>query len=563
MTVNVWPRVLPLAVRKDPFRSGEVKVYERFTAALPDEFHLFYSSPWLGTDSRGNEIDGECDFTIAHRTLGLLAIEVKGGRIAYEPERDRWSSTNRADIESTVKNPIEQARGSKHQLVTKLRKMAALRQTFVPAAHGVIFPDCDAPVGALGADRPRELFCCREQLRDDPEGWVRARMGAPRDGVSGSFGTAGIRCVEQLLAKPFTLSASLDARLEQDREELHHLTTEQFRILDMIGDVPRAVMQGAAGTGKTVIALEETVRAALNNERSLLLCYNVALAEQLRRRVPREAGMATVGTFHAIAGMLAATAGVAQQAGMSERELFHSGLAELALQATDIRPGLAWDTVVIDEAHDFEELWWPAIEAMVRPGGKLRAFVDLNQRLYSRSRELPGTLEAVPLRLTRNLRNTRRIHDRLSVHYDGPGITTDGPDGEDVQWIAVPTGDEVEKAGVRELERIINVGEVSPGDVAVLCPDQNTVTRFSGKIGLPGVEVRDAAYPVGDAIVVDTVRRFKGLERPVVILLVSTLSDHAGALAYVGMSRASVYLTVVCQEGDRGFLEFGTLEQSD
>ena len=48
MTKNVWPRQLPDTVRNDRRRRAEVKVYDRLVSELPDEFHVFYSSPWLG-----------------------------------------------------------------------------------------------------------------------------------------------------------------------------------------------------------------------------------------------------------------------------------------------------------------------------------------------------------------------------------------------------------------------------------------------------------------------------------------------------------------------------------
>ena len=71
----LWPRKLPRSVLDDPRRRAEVRVYDRLADVLDDSFHVFYSSPWLGTDSLGNERDGECDFLIAHPIHGILAIE--------------------------------------------------------------------------------------------------------------------------------------------------------------------------------------------------------------------------------------------------------------------------------------------------------------------------------------------------------------------------------------------------------------------------------------------------------------------------------------------------------
>ncbi len=74
----LWPRKLPRSVLDDPRRRAEVRVYNRLAEVLNDTFHVFYSSPWLGTDRLGNEKDGECDFLVAHPDHGILAIEVRG-----------------------------------------------------------------------------------------------------------------------------------------------------------------------------------------------------------------------------------------------------------------------------------------------------------------------------------------------------------------------------------------------------------------------------------------------------------------------------------------------------
>ena len=95
MTKNIWPKLLPQSVLVDPRRSSEVRVFNKLKAGLDDSFHVFYSGPWLATDQFGNEVDGECDFLVAHRELGVLAIEVKGGGISYDPTTSKWQSRDR------------------------------------------------------------------------------------------------------------------------------------------------------------------------------------------------------------------------------------------------------------------------------------------------------------------------------------------------------------------------------------------------------------------------------------------------------------------------------------
>lgn len=54
---------------------------------------------------------------------------------------------------------------------------------------------------------------------------------------------------------------------------------------------------------------------------------------------------------------------------------------------------------------------------------------------------------------------------------------------------------------------------------------------------------------------VETVRRFKGLERPAVILIVDGRDMRQQELAYVAFSRARAYLCVVCSQSEQGWLQ--------
>jgi hypothetical protein len=76
---TMWPRALPAEVLLNTLRSTECEVYRRLQKILEDPFVVFYSRPWLGIKPDGQEIDGECDFVVAHPKLGFVTLEVKGG----------------------------------------------------------------------------------------------------------------------------------------------------------------------------------------------------------------------------------------------------------------------------------------------------------------------------------------------------------------------------------------------------------------------------------------------------------------------------------------------------
>jgi superfamily I DNA/RNA helicase len=160
----------------------------------------------------------------------------------------------------------------------------------------------------------------------------------------------------------------------------------------------------------------------------------------------------------------------------------------------------------------------------------------------------------VPVRLSRNLRNTKNIHKAASVHYSGPEIIADGPDGLEVSWInAESLGAKVEAAH-REFRRLVINEKVDPGDIAVLVNGTDTRTRFLEKSSSTSIRLTDAENMALEDAVVDTVRRFKGLERPAIILIVTDDDMARRELAYVAFSRARAYLTIVCSEDEKRWL---------
>ena len=61
---------------------------------------------------------------------------------------------------------------------------------------------------------------------------------------------------------------------------------------------------------------------------------------------------------------------------------------------------------------------------------------------------------------------------------------------------------------------------------------------------LGGHPVSDAENREGEKLCVDTIRRFKGLESPVVILVVGSEMLTTPELLYVGVTRAQAHLTI-------------------
>src|SRR5205823_2676193 len=62
------------------------------------------------------------------------------------------------------------------------------------------------------------------------------------------------------------------------------LTDDQYSVLDMISENSRSLVEGPAGTGKTLLALEFARRACQSGQRTIFLCYSRLLGTWLEDR---------------------------------------------------------------------------------------------------------------------------------------------------------------------------------------------------------------------------------------------------------------------------------------
>lgn len=551
----LWPKKLPQSIIKDQRRTAEVRVFNQLNEVLDDTFHVFYSSPWLGTDAQGNERDGECDFLIAHPNYGILAIEVKGGKeISFDPSDGQWRSKDHGDFVHKIKDPVAQARNAKHEILKRLNESSKWSRRFICAAHGVIFPSAATPSSSLGADRPANIFCCSKQFKNGLRDWVAERMkeGKRPDNCE-SLGRDGIAALEDILAKPFTLSFRIGAALAEAENEFRSLEPSQYLILDMIPDITRALIQGGAGTGKTVLAIEEALRSAKAGKKTLLTCHSRPLATNLERKL-KSIDNLTVASFHSLCSRIANQAGILIPSNISERDLYEHALPNALYSSMEIDHTLKWNSIIVDEGQDFRTEWWIAIDASLNINGSLRVFMDSNQKVYDNASNGVHDLKVVPVRLNRNLRNTKQIHEAAAVHYSGPDMVADGPDGLEVSWIHAESSNKKIEAAFKELRRLILNEEVAPSDIAVLVNSTDSKTSFLNRISGTSIPITDAETMALEEVVVDTVRRFKGLERPAIILIVSGEEMERRELAYVAFSRARAHLFVVCSQNEKQWL---------
>ena len=132
----------------------------------------------------------------------------------------------------------------------------------------------------------------------------------------------------------------------------------------MLRDNRQLVVQGGPGSGKTWLALEQAFRYTNDGMQVLLLCYNVALADQLSTLVAKrkcQKGEVIVRTWESLARELFDATGIGwdEATGLAERELYFGevvpSLMRDIVRNQQFQP--RFDALVVDEAQNHDTRW--------------------------------------------------------------------------------------------------------------------------------------------------------------------------------------------------------------
>lgn len=484
------------------------------------------------------ERDYELDLAVVIDGAGIVVIEVKGGRVWVED--GQWWQADGGPVGRHRVDPLEQALGNKHVLRNWVEESAAWHgRRPVRWAHAVALPDVEVERSVRLPEARREQILDASDLSEIGQ---RLRnlldtLDTTRRPVSGDDAWA---IHEALDARFVPHDLSVERLVERRDQEVERLSAEQAILLDAIALLARVEVRGGAGSGKTWLAVEQARRLARSGQRVALMCYSRGLAEWMRRRVEtfdRRDRPAYVGTFHGVGHAWGTPTGTDDDSDFWEHRLPAATLELARRQPT----AALYDAIVIDEAQDFADSWWPvALELLKYDDGGLFIFSDEGQRIFSRHGDAPPGL--VPLLLERNLRNTRQISQTFTSMAPNT-LRSSTADGLKVRFVAVPPEQALDAAD-DVVEELLDEGW-QPSDVALLA----TGARHSEQRNrqATGWQAYWDSFWDDDQVFYGHVMGFKGLERPAVVLAINEEpnSERAKERLYVGLSRARDLL-VVC-----------------
>jgi len=527
--------------------------YETIKDGLDSDWVAFFRRPWLLKRREGGAKDGESDFILAHPVHGILLIEVKGGRIGFEAERGRYTSTDRNETPHEIRNPFKQVMESMHSWGRKIKEQRGCA-TFAPRiGRAVCFPACSTSPNFHDSEFYPEMVILRGDLRNIERKILSiCNFWKRRDSDGEELGARGVELITKILANSWQLPSPLGFEIEDSERKILTLTEQQFHIYhNILTKHRRAEVFGGAGTGKTVLALERAKRLAEQGFEVLLTCFNRELALYLQQSVGGIENL-EIYTFPQLCRYFGMESGILRSMHLPSEDAFNDESAFHDQLPTILLDSIAkfekrYDAIIVDEAQDFRRDWSETLEECLREpkDGLFYVFYDDNQNIYRRPNYIPSGAMNIPL--TVNFRNTKQIHAVSNRYYRGSEILSIVPPGTEIEIIEVPSPENIPEATKTVLTRLVGTDGIDPREIAVLSPkDQEKI----GVYQLLRKNAKTASSPIDVKVLnvlVQSVRLFKGLERKVIIL--SEIEDmppeEENANLYIGTSRARNHLIVV------------------
>ncbi len=553
---------------------AERLVHDRPRAALPPEYRIYPNVEWVGASRKGGPAyDGEADLVIAHPDRGILVLEVKSGEPRKDAAGQWWIGGN-----PLSRSPFVQAEDSKHALVGKLTDLPDWPANHPPfAGHGVALPSADLaslPRGhvLLGPEAPPEIVIDATALetpasiRTAIERAFAYWIGDGRKGYPP--GAHGIRLVDELLAEERQLRRLVRGRIEDDRPALLEATRDQERILNQHRSSRRLDVVGPAGSGKSMLAAAKARRLAREGYRTLLVCFNQRLAAELIGDFDgaEAPGGLLVTTFHRLCERIGREAGtLAPKPAEPIPPVWWNETLPQALAAAIETDGFEpFHAIVVDEGQDFELDWLRTLDRLLSIPGEDVLWVLHDPGQAVMRDDVVGELRLPRVELFENLRNPTSIADLSDRFYVGGESISAYRPGDGVTRYRIETaepGPPTLEALRKELHRLVVDEKVPPFRIAVLSgvtASESTVWRqrtFGNEV-LVNEAIDDAGHSKGlapedlpgdpDDVLFETIRRFKGLERDVVILVeLSPDARRLDQVLYTGLTRATTHLTVI------------------
>ncbi len=509
---------------------------------LSNDYYVFHS--FSMTTVKNNTIyESETDFVIFNPKKGILCIEAKAGAVDYISGNWVYGSGRIMSHDG----PFNQASLNKWKMIqyTKDHGLGNLLD-HCKFMHAVWFPDIPRSKFSnikLPSEADLNLLLTEDSFGKIEEEIDRIFSIELPSQIQTILTKKEIEQMKsRVLAPSFNLISLEEVTLKRKHLVFKKMLDEQIALLNYLDEQNDAIINGLAGTGKTVLAIEKAKRHSEKGEKVLFLCYNAFLKQHLQDTYKIENV-----SYYTIDGLACKICSTEK----ADYEQFSMLLLEMLEEGT-----FPYQHIIIDEGQDFgkNEIEEVEIIELLKNNvvdddnrkGSFYIFYDKNQMVQAE--HMPKYFSEADCKLTlyRNCRNTQNIAKtslRLLGTDKRPKLFNNLV-GNNPEMLFKKEKKHSIEALDKLIDKYIHEGY---NDITILsCKTEEK--SFVSEMCRGGKYCSDKGK-----VSFTTCRKFKGLESEVVILIdidKSSFDNFGDQIMYVGSSRAKFELSCIINMDD-------------
>ena len=545
---------IPPYMGEDIKSNAEKKMYNILQELNTEDTYILHS---LGLPKHQSKIYGEIDFVVVCKR-GVLCLEIKGGRV--ECREGKWFFIDRYGVEhQKPEGPFAQVTGNMFSLLTELKhrfpKNPHMKNILVGC--GVVFPDIEFKATSQEII-PEIVFDSKTDNITEYINAVFDYWAGRQHRETSKLSPSDVKEIVDFLRGDFSFIPTLNDRLDNVEKKLVRLTREQTQIMNALSMNLHLMIEGNAGTGKTLLAMDFAKKQAAKGDKVLYLTFNKNLSNYINSQI-EEINNLTVINIHALFGKyvkididkMKENAQVYFSDILPEQFLdYVSSLDNSELQ------DLQYDLLVMDEGQDIiKQVYLYSLDMLLKDGfekGHWAVFYDEKQNIYNPEyKDGIDILESYTytgFKLFINCRNTIQI-GTYSSKASGVEITDYlQENGEEVQKISYTDMTDF-KSRIKDIIKRLKSEKVEVSDIVFLSPKKysNSVLR---EIGFEVNELGDKYMPDSKLPKFATIQGFKGLDSKIVILVdVDYIRPEIfSKFIYIAGTRARTLLYIIASE---------------
>jgi hypothetical protein len=561
-------KILPQYIDKACKSTGEKMIFEMFkNEPFTNDWIILHS---LNLSQHTRRLYGEIDFLLLIPGAGIFVMEVKGGDVkcldGVWEFKDKFGNINKN------KSPFSQARDAMFSLQSAIKKEFGFKHDYNRIQFGflVAFPQVHFDIRSVEYE-PWQIFdkLCynanhesffKELIYQFTEKHKNQFWFSPDVSLPAK---KELEEIADFLRGDFERVRTISEKLSEFNTQVGSYTKEQFLVLDSIKENERSVIQGSAGTGKTMIAIESAIRAADEGKNVFITCYNRMIGDWMEKYLESYKDKITATCLHGYLFNL--SKGFDYDKSRADRQDFFSiYLPTLMKDFFKMRLQKKFDKLIIDEGQDLiRKEYLDLFDSMLKGGmssGNWEIYGDFErQAIYSQLQKkemfelLKTTSHFSNHVLKINCRNTKQIGEETSLisGFDKPPFLSDYLEGMPVEYHFYSNENQLKDMLENLLAELLR-SNIPTNELILLSPRKfdNSIVSSIRSIPIKEIKTLFQVSQKNEFFGFSTIQAFKGMESSYIVItdIEDLDSDFAKSLIYVGMSRAKYGLTIFISE---------------